>query len=90
MILGWLWKMIVGITHNCNFEFSSTQSLAWVFSAIVLWSMLDVFECPVLETPDILDLVTPLAGGFKHLDYFPIDWEFHHTNWLSLHDFSEG
>ena len=29
-----------------------------------------------------------LVGGFKHLDYFSIDWECHHPNWLSY--FSEG
>ena len=48
------------------------------FSAIVLYSILDVFECPVLETSDIFDCVTPCLGKshenhrFSHR--FPIDF----------------
>ena len=33
-----------------------------------------------------------VVGALEHewIIFFPSYWEFHHPNWLSLHDFSEG
>jgi hypothetical protein len=42
------------------------------------------------STKQTIDNLKISSGWWFGAVFFPIYWEFHHPNWLSLHHFSEG
>ena len=80
--------MIIDIVYQYTIYFGGWRVLPWKRSGAL--RALQKKSLFLVAVPGVHSCFNVnLVGGFKHLDYFSIYWEFHHPNWRN-HIFQRG